>query len=118
MDFKFAEDLKEGDELMSLGKNLTVASSDQFQEQQGLYSPMTEFGNFYIFAQDVNPEELANSPLMLVHCLSQVNNPLSYEDFVLKSLKVSGFFGLNEHENHFDENYVHTVAKLLSFTGH
>ena len=40
---------------MSLGKNLTVSSINELQEEKGLYSPMTSLSNFYIFAQDVNP---------------------------------------------------------------
>ena len=78
VDFKFAEVLAKGDELMGLGKNLTVSSTDQVQQQRGLYSPMTSFSNFYIFAQGINPADLASSPMALVHCLSQVDSPLSY----------------------------------------
>ena len=59
---------------------------------------MTSLSNFYIFAQDANPEDLANSPMILVHCLSQIN-ALNYEGLVLKSLQIYGFFGLNEHDN-------------------
>ena len=56
---------------------------------------MTEEGNFYIFAQGVNPTDIANSPMTLVHCLSQVDAPDSHESWVKKFLHFVGYFGFN-----------------------
>ena len=61
----------------------------------GLYSPMTEEGNFYIFAQGVNPTNITNSPMTLVHCLSQVDSPDSHESWVKTFLHFAGYFGFN-----------------------
>ena len=102
---------------MSLGKNLTVSSTDESLEQEGLYSPMTEEGNFYIFPQGVNPMDFANSPMILVHCLSQVDRPISHEGWVKKTMHLMSYFGINEHENEDDENYVHPISHLLRWTG-
>ena len=56
---------------------------------------MTENGNFYIFAQGVNPTDIANSPMILVHCLPQVNYPLSHENWVTRVLHFADYFGFN-----------------------
>ena len=77
INFKFAESLQEGDQLISLGQSLTVARTDSFKEEQGLYSPIATLSNFYIFAQNANPLNLLNSPMILVHSLSQIDSPIN-----------------------------------------
>lgn len=40
--------------------------------------------------------------MILVHCLSQVNSPLSHESWVKRILHLVGYFGFNEHEREED----------------
>ena len=118
IDFKFAESLNPGDKLMGLGKNLTVSSADKIRIRKGLYSPMTEAKNFYIFPQEVEESQLKATPMILVHCLPQVNSPLSHENWVVKSLHMLNWLSMNEHENQVHENYVHPISHILGLFSH
>ena len=56
---------------------------------------MTEAKNFYIFPQDVEEDQLKTTPLILVHCLSQVESPLDHEKWVVKALHLLDWFSIN-----------------------
>ena len=118
LDFKFTEDLSSGDKLMGFGKNLTVSTADDVRIRKGLYSPMTELKNFYIFPQDVAEGQLKSTPMILVHCLSQIDGPLNHENWVGKGLHLMGWFGINDHENQLHENYVHPISHILRIFSH
>jgi hypothetical protein len=79
VDFKFAKDLREGDELIGLPSSAPVVDSVQPEgERRGLYSPFTEVGNYYVFNSAFRGEGDAKAePMILAHVLSQVSNPNS-----------------------------------------
>lgn len=73
--FKYADELKPGDELISVGGNFTVESASETVFDVGLFSPMTAASNFYIFPyQSVKANDLRNE-MILVHCLAEIDNP-------------------------------------------
>lgn len=48
------------------------------EEKQGLYSPFTEVGNYYIFSNAFDASSYSNTdPMILVHSLSQVIDPIA-----------------------------------------
>lgn len=51
MSFKFASELNNGDELLTLGygKTLDITETLVAERQKGLFAPFTAEGNFYIF---------------------------------------------------------------------
>jgi len=72
---KYADELKPGDELISVGGNFTVESASETVFDVGLFSPMTAASNFYIFPyQSVKANDLRNE-MILVHCLAEIDNP-------------------------------------------
>lgn len=94
--FKFAEALQSGEKLINLGPQLTVKKTDGIKEEQGLYSPITDAANFYIFP---HAKDLSQAPMTLVHCLSQLSSPLSHQKWIKPFLHASEWLGLNYHEN-------------------
>ena len=103
---------------MGFGKNLTVSRTDDIRIRKGLYAPMTEAKNFYIFPQDIDEDKLKATPMILVHCLSQVDHPLNHENWVVKGLHFLDWFGENEHENQMHERYVHPISHLIGVFAH
>ena len=72
--FKYADEFKRGDELIVLSKrpNAQVVAELAEVTAKGMYAPYTELSNFYIYPA-MGGED---SPMILVHCLSQIDEPL------------------------------------------
>jgi hypothetical protein len=114
IDFKEADQLLPGDELISVGgQSYIVESADGLAYDQGLYSPFTAAGNFYIYPyQSVEGNDLSQS-LILVHCLAQIDKPKKQEHWIYTVIHMADMFGLNAHQNQEHEAYLHPVTHLM-----
>lgn len=78
-----------------------------------MYSPMTATSNFYVYPfQSVEANDLSGA-MILVHCLAQIDNPHKQEHWIYKALHMTGWFGLNSHENAVHEYYLHPITHLI-----
>lgn len=80
IDFKFERDLSPGDQLVGYPhENPIVSSTAAHEERKGLYTPFTDIGNYYIFHDLFDPTKFDEKvdPMILVHVLSHVKNPIS-----------------------------------------
>lgn len=116
IDFKFSEDFKEGDELVGFPeKDPIVATVAKGIEKTGQYTPYTDVGNYYIFGTNFTGGEAdSNEPMILVHVLSHVKNPVAEFPIARKFVKLVDMFGLHRQPAD-SEVYMHPLFNDFSF---
>ena len=109
--------MAKGDELISFPVgNLSVNSVGNYTEKQGLYSPFTELGNYYIIHQefDINKyDKNVEPPMILVHVLSQITDPNSEFPLATKFVNLAVLTGYNQQPT--SNVYVNPLVSSWSF---
>ena len=109
--------MAKGDELISFPVgNLSVNSVGNYTEKQGLYSPFTELGNYYIIHQefDINKyDKNVEPPMILVHVLSQITDPNSEFPLAAKFVNLAVMTGYNQQPT--SNVYVNPLVSSWSF---
>lgn len=116
IDFKFAKDFTEGDELVGFPENDPYVATIATQiEKTGQYTPYTDVGNYYIFDSNfTGGEASSNEPMILAHVLSHVRNPVAEFPIARRFVNLMGWLGLNRQPAD-DEFYLNPLFGDFSF---
>ena len=96
--YKFAFQFQKGDELISFPhSNAKVVSTKHNLTQKGIYAPFTEFGNYFVFAQNFHSSQANHNKdtMILTHALSHMKNPQSVSKINKWLISATSLFGSN-----------------------